>query len=296
MKQPQVIAIVGPTAAGKTSLSVALAQKFSGEVVSADSRQIYKGLDLGTGKVTEREMRGVRHHLLDIVSPSETYTATDFLRDGSKAVAAILKRNYLPIIAGGTLFYVDVLLGRVTPAEVPPNKALRKALEEYDTETLFEMLKEQDSQYAASIDKDNPRRLIRALEIIDLPGEIPKPKKQVRYHYLILGIKVGKDTLQKSIHVRLKKRLGAGMLKEVEGLLEQGLSHKRLETLGIEYKYLSRHLRGQIDLNTAKKEIETKSWQYAKRQLTWLRRDKEVRWVTSGDVKEAEKMVTEFLE
>lgn len=295
MINSKVIVVVGPTSSGKTSLSIFLAKKFNGEIVSADSRQVYKGLDIGTGKVTKDEMQDVPHHILDVMDPADTYTVANFVKDAEIAIASILKNKHLPIITGGTFLYIDVLLGRISAPEVPPNKALRKKFETKDTKTLFNMLSDVDQNRALTIDKNNPRRLIRALEIIEELGYVPKTKSQEKYNSLILGIQIQKEKLKENIHIRLEKRLNDGMINEVIQLLKNGLAHERLEELGIEYKYVSQYLQGNIDMDTMKKEIETKSWQYAKRQITWLKRDREIKWIEDGDIKIAEKLTNGFL-
>jgi tRNA dimethylallyltransferase len=282
MKKPKIIVIVGPTASGKTSLSLELAKKLNGEVVSADSRQVYKGLDLGTGKVTEAEMEGIPHHLLDVADPKETYTVTDYVRDARTEIADIIARGKLPIIVGGTFFYVDALLGRSIPAEVEPNKALRAELEKKSAEELFTLLTGKDPERAQTIDKDNKRRLVRALEIVDAIGKVPTTKSEELYDATIIGISISKEKLKENIHARLIDRLEKGMIEEVENLHANKLSYERMYELGIEYKYIAEYLEEKITKDEMMKQIELKSLQYAKRQMTWLKRDKSVKWVESS--------------
>lgn len=277
--KPQIIVIVGPTASGKTSLSIELAKKLNGEVVSADSRQVYKGLDLGTGKVTKAEMEDIPHHLLDIADPKETYTVTDYVRDARKEIEGIIARGKLPIIVGGTFFYVDALLGRSIPPEVEPNEVLREELEKKSAEELFLMLEKKDPERAESIDKDNKRRLVRALEIVDALGKVPNVKSAELYDATIIGISISKDKLKENIHKRLLDRLDKGMIEEVKNLHANKLSYERMYELGIEYKYIAEYLEEKITKEEMTKQIELKSLQYAKRQMTWLKRDKEIRWV-----------------
>lgn len=281
--RPKVLSIVGPTAAGKTSLSIALAKNYDGEVISADSRQVYVGMDLGTGKVTPEEMEGVPHHLLDVAAASEVYTATDFARDGKAALLAILEKKKLPIIAGGTFFYVDMLLGRSTAPEVPPNWELREQLEQLSTTELYEQLQAADPQRAATIDQHNGRRIVRALEIIAALGSVPVQKPEEAYDVLTLGIDIDKETLHHNIHVRLLERLDEGMVAEVEKLLAAGVTHERLEALGLEYRYLSRYLREEITYEEMKAQLEAKIRQFAKRQMTWLKRDETIVWADKND-------------
>ncbi len=278
-EKPKILAIVGPTASGKTSLSIQLAKKFNGEIISADSRQVYRGLDMGTGKVTQDEMQGVPHHLLDVVDPENTYTVADYVRDGRKAIADILSRNKLPIIVGGTFFYVDALLGRVSAPEVPPNEELRTKLELMTNNELFALLKQKDAKRAETIDKDNPRRLIRALEIIDAIGVVPETKPEELYDALTLGMTITKDDLQRNIHTRLVERLEKGMIDEVVNLHKSGLSYELMSDRGIEYKYIVEYLENKITNEEMCALIETKSLQYAKRQMTWLKRNANIVWV-----------------
>ena len=170
----KLIVILGPTASGKSDMAVKLAKRFNGEVVSADSRQVYKGLDIGTGKITKKEMQGVKHHLLDVANPKKQFTASDFVDLTSGLIRQIVNRRKVPIICGGTGFYIDALLGDKQIPEVPPNLKLRKELEKKSVEKLFEILKKLDPERAKNIDAKNPRRLIRAIEICKVLGRVPK--------------------------------------------------------------------------------------------------------------------------
>ena len=295
-KKPKVIAIIGPTAAGKTSLSIEIAKLFDGEVVSADSRQVYRGMDLGTGKVTEEEMRGIPHHLLDVAEPMDNYTAANFERDAKVAISRILSKNKLPIIAGGTYFYIELLRGNIQSAPVPPNEKLRDELESKSTEELFSLLKDKSPERAAEVDQYNKRRLIRSLEIIDTLGHIPKTKKaESDYDWLLLGVNISKDQLHKNINIRLHQRLEEGMIEEVERLVKEGVTHQRLEDFGLEYRFISQYLQGKITREEMEKEIEFKSRQYAKRQMTWLKKEDSIKWVNPKDLETVEKIVTGFL-
>ncbi len=285
MTKPKIIVIVGPTASGKTGLAIELAKKFDGEVVSADSRQVYKGLDIGSAKVTPEEMEGVPHHLLDVANPEEVYTAADYKRDATKATEDILARGKLPIICGGTFFYIDTLLGKVSIPEVEPNEELRAELEEKSAAELFEILKSLDADRAASIEKDNPRRLVRAIEIARQLGKVPLLQESpCPYDVLTIGLKVDMKTHGEILKRRIMERLDAGMITEVERLIESGVTHDRLEAFGLEYRYLSRWLRGLLTRDQMIEELTTKSRQFAKRQLTWLKRDDSIRWFDRSDL------------
>ncbi len=281
-KKPKIIVIVGPTASGKTSLSIKLAQACNGEIVSADSRQVYRGLNIGSGKVTLTEMQGVPHHLLDVADPCDTYTVTDFVRDARIAITDILKRGKTPIIVGGSFFYIDVLLGRISTPEVEPDLALREMLERRSAEALFTELRAKDPIRARKIDQHNPRRLVRALEIIAARGSVPPPLSDEPYDALVLGITIDKARLHENIHQRLIERLNAGMLNEARILYQNGLSYKRMEDLGLEYRYLGMHLQGLISYDEMVHNLETKIRQFAKRQMTWLKRDDSIRWIDSA--------------
>jgi tRNA dimethylallyltransferase len=287
---------VGPTASGKTSLSIQLAKKFSGEIISADSRQVYRGLDLGTGKVKYEEMQAVPHHLLDVAEPTTVYTVADFVRDGRAAITDILSYKKLPLIVGGTFFYIDALLGKVSTPEVPPNEVLREMLDSLSNNELYILLLEKDPERAKSIDKDNKRRLVRALEIVDSKGVVPMTQPVELYDALTIGITLSPEQLHKNIHERLIKRIDEGMVEEVETLHKNGLSYERMEELGLEYRYIAEFLQNKITRDEMFRLIETKSRQYAKRQMTWLKRDRTIHWFNVNDTVGIDGVVRGFLE
>ena len=200
--KPNVLVIVGATASGKTALAVRLAKQFDGEIISADSRQVYRQLDIGTAKVTNEEMQNIPHHLIDVADVSETYTAADFVQAGKAAIADITARGKLPIIAGGSFFYVDLLLGRATMPEVAPNPQLRAKLEKMSVDDLYAELRERDSARAATIDPQNKRRLVRALEIVATLGTVPKIPSAEPYNTLCLGLERSKEALRERITKR----------------------------------------------------------------------------------------------
>lgn len=286
MSKPKILVIVGPTASGKTGLAIELAKRFNGEVVSADSRQVYRGLDIGSAKVTKEEMDGVPHHLLDIADPKEVYTAADFKRDAKIAVDDILARGKLPIICGGTFFYIDALLEKVSLPEVEPDAELRAELQEKSAAELLDILEELDPERAKSVEKENPRRLIRAIEIARSLGHVPEPEiRECPYDVLAIGLIVDMETHGEVLKARILERLNAGMKEEVERLLNEGVTHERLEKFGLEYRYLSRYLRGLLPFDAMVEELTVKSRQFAKRQMTWLKRDPEIKWFNRHDQK-----------
>ena len=291
----KVIVIVGPTASGKTALAVEVARAVGGEVISADSRQVYRGLDIGTGKVTKREMKGVPHHLIDVASPSRVFTADDFVKQGRKAITAIVKRGNVPIIAGGTGFYIDALLGNITLPNVPPNPSLRKKLATLSAPELFALLKEKDPRRAEDIDEHNPVRLIRALEIAEAVGASPAPRTESLYEVLWLGIDVPKEVLNEKIVKRLVARMKRGMKSEAMHLHAEGLSWRRMEELGLEYRYLARLIQGTLTKEAFMEELATEIRRYAKRQRMYWRRNKDIHWFTPEKLGEVEGAVRGFL-
>jgi tRNA dimethylallyltransferase len=296
MHKKRVISIVGPTASGKTSLSIAVAQACNGEVISADSRQVYTGLDIGSGKVKNEEMGGIPHHLLSIVEPMTTYTGVDFVRDATSAISNIIENNRVPIIVGGTFFYTELLRGTMSAAPVPINQTLREELEKLSDEDLFKKIEAADQARAKTIDSKNRRRMIRSLEIIDTLGFVPAVEAtESDYDWLTIGISVPKETLHQNIHTRLLERFDVGMVEEVNRLLRQDVTHERLEALGLEYRYISRHLRGLLTYEEMVTELETKIRQFAKRQMTWLKRDKTIEWFNKAEQEKVIERVKGFL-
>ncbi len=277
--KPRVIAIVGPTATGKSGLAIFLAKKYNGEVLSADSRQVYKGLNLGTGKVTKKEMRGVPHHLLDIADPKKQFSVTEWRKKAQVALEHVLAQGKLPIICGGTGFYIDALLQGTVIPEVPPNKTLRKKLEGKTPGELFKILKRVDLTRANAIDKNNPVRLIRAIEIAEALGKVPPFKKDpVPYKVLWIGIDLPQEKLKQKIKTRLEKRMRQGMLREAQKLLEQGVSIRRMKQLGLEYRSLAELLEKSTSRKEMLLELENDIMRYAKRQRTWFRANKSIQW------------------
>ncbi len=282
MKQ-KIIVIVGPTSSGKTAYSIELAKKIGGEVISADSRQVYKGLDIGTGKVTKKEMRGIPHHLLDVSSPKKVFTAHDFVKVGRRAIEDILARGKTPIICGGTGFYIDVLVGRITLPEVPIDIDLRARLEKKSAAELFIELKRLDAVRARNIDRHNPVRLVRAIEIARALGKVPSlPRPSLGMRMEWIGLKPDDEVLKKKIHDRLIARIKSGMIAEARKLHKAGLSYRRMEALGLEYRFLARFLQNNISKKEMLLELEKEIWQYARRQMTYWRKNTEIRWFNAA--------------
>jgi tRNA dimethylallyltransferase len=279
----KIIVILGPTSSGKSNIAIKLAQKFNGEIISADSRQIYRGMDIGTGKITKTEQELVKHHMIDIISPRTNFSAAQFKKKADKIICDILKRGKLPIICGGTGFWIKAVVDNISYPEVKPDPVLRKHLRNKTAGELFKMLKKLDPQRAGNIDAKNPARLIRAIEICKMLGTVPSAKYQIlntKYHFLQIGIKLGKEKLQDNIRKRLHQRFDMGMIEEVKKLhFENKISWKRLESFGLGYALIPKYLKDEIK---TREELFEKVFQaekdYAKRQLTWFQKDKRVRW------------------
>lgn len=273
MQKPLVYVVCGPTATGKSDYAVELALKVNGEVISADSRQVYLGMDLGTGKITLEEMKGVPHHLLDIKNPDEDFSVEEFQKLAFEKIEEILARGKTPIICGGTGFYIQAITENIIFQDIPKNETLRKELEEKSLEELKEILAEIPKEENSKIDVENKRRLIRAIEIGEFLGKIPAIQKgpkmyDFEFTYLDFPDEILKDRIEK----RLEKRLEMGMVMEVAKLHEDGLSWKRLENFGLEYKYIAEFLQGKISEEEMLETLKLKIWQYAKRQRTWFKK------------------------
>lgn len=292
---PKLISIIGPTASGKSDLAVELAREFKGEVISADSRQVYRGLNIGSGKITKKEMRGVPHHLLDVVSPKKVFTVADFKKEADKKINEIIARGHIPILCGGTGFYIDSVTKNIILPDVKPNIKLRKRLETYSLERLQKTLLKLDQKRFVTIDLMNRVRLIRAIEIAKELGKVPKIKSKHLYDVLTLGILSQPEILKQRINLRLAKRIKAGMINEVKKLHAQGLSWKRLESLGLEYRFVSLFLQNKITKAEMIERLQFEIWHYAKRQMTWFEKDKSIVWIGANEIKEIKEKVKEFL-
>lgn len=300
----KLIVILGPTASGKTDLSIKFARKFNGEIISADSRQIYKGLNIGSGKITKKEMSGVPHYLLSIANPKRKFTVAQFQKLARKKIKEIQHRNKIPFLVGGTGFYIQSIVDGILLPEVKPNWRLRKELQKKSVEELYIMLKKLDSRRAKTIDSKNPVRLIRALEIILKTGKpvpaIRRPTsdessdvgRRMNLNILQIGIKKSPEELKKLIHKRLQKRV-KGILTEVKNLNGAGLSWKRLEEFGLEYRFVAQYIQRNITYEKMLYKIQLESEHFAKRQMTWFKRDKRIYWIKNQ--KEAERLIKRFL-
>ncbi|MDD2935555.1 MAG: tRNA (adenosine(37)-N6)-dimethylallyltransferase MiaA [Candidatus Pacebacteria bacterium] len=300
MEKKKIIVVLGPTASGKSDLAVELAKEFNGEIISADSRQVYKGLDIGSGKITKKEMKNIPHYLLDVVSPKSIFTVSEFKKKSDKVIKDILKRGKIPVIAGGTGFYIQSVVDNIVLPEVKPNLKLRKELEKKSVEELANILKKMDKNRAGEIDLKNPRRLIRAIEIATELGKVPKIKihgslASVDWEVLQIGIKTDDQVLKERIAKRFEKRVKAGIIKEAEILHKNGLSWKRMNEIGLAHKYIALYLQNKMTKSEMIENSIREEWQYAKRQKTWFKKDKRIEWFVLEDKNKIFEKVKNFL-
>jgi tRNA dimethylallyltransferase len=294
-----IIVICGPTATGKSDYAVQLAREINGEIISADSRQVYKGLDIGSGKITQKEMRGVPHHLLDVANPKRVFSVARYKKLADQAIQKILKKGKTPIIVGGTGFYIDaVVFDQQFPA-VKANPALRKKLEKQSLIELQVQLQLLDPERFEDIDIKNKVRLIRAIEIVAALGKVPKTQPsfakapsspeatnghstagEEKYEVQWIYLDFPDEVLKQRIHDRLLKRMRKGMVKEVQRLHTEGVAWSRLEALGLEYRFIALYLQkkpfdktqSDLSMNAMLSQLETAIWHYAKRQRTWFKK------------------------
>jgi len=293
--KPKIIVILGPTSSGKSDLAVRIAKKFNAEIVSADSRQVYKDMDIGTGKITKKEMKGIPHHLLNVASPKRKFTVIQYQKLANKVINRIFKKNKLPVLCGGTGFYIQAVIDGIIIPKVKPDWQLRLKLDRLEANKLFNKLKNIDPERAKTIEKKNKRRLIRAIEIV-IKTKKPVPslqKKPFPYPVLIIGIKKEKEELKKLIRERLLKRLKTGLIEEVKNLKKSGLSWKKLEDFGLEYRYVARYLQGKINYSEMVENLQKEIERFSKRQMTWFKRDKRIHWIKNQ--KQAKILIKKFL-
>lgn len=299
MSKPKLIVILGPTACGKSGLGVALAKKYGGEIVSADSRQVYRGLDLGTGKITPAEMEGIPHHLLDVADPGEQFSVARFQRMAYEAIDGILTRSRLPFLVGGTGLYLRSVAEGYVFHEAPPDPILRSQLEALPIEELRDRL----TVRGVELDEDcfhNRPRLVRLLEK-SLNGEDPhaEAERQPKYDVLTLGVSYPRETVCARIDARLLARLDSGMVEEVADLRKAGVSDEFLEGLGLEYRYILHYLTGKLPSEEALiEELGRAIKRFAKRQVSWFKKDRDVHWLdmASDPISEASRLIEGFLQ
>ncbi len=283
----KVIVILGQTATGKSNLAVKIAKQKNGEIISADSRQIYTGLDIGSGIITKKEMLGIPHHLLNIANPKSKFTVAQYKKLADKKIEEIIKRGKTPILCGGTGFYIDAVVNNILLPEVKPNLKLRKELEKKSETELLKILKKLDVHRAKTIDAKNKVRLVRAIEIAQALGKVPVLKKSPsKYKFVKIGLYAPNEILDQRIDTRIRKMFkGNKLINEVKNLKKIGLSNKRITEFGFEYLYPNLFLNKKI----TKQEMIEKTIQgnikYAKRQMTWFKKDKDIKWYTPNQIK-----------
>ena len=279
---PKVVAVVGTNASGKSALGIALAKKYDAEIISADSRQVFRGLDLGSGKVTPEETQGVPHHLIDVREPNEFFSMADFQRMAYQAIDDIRGRGRLPMIVGGTGLYVDSVLDGYLLSDKEPDLAYRAELEKLTTPQLYDMLLELKPD--VQVEKNNRNRVMRIIERIH-DGDDATPGKQARFESLRLGVSWPREVLGRRIDERLERRVEQGMIEEVQRLMDGGATTEFLLGLGLEYRFITQYLIGEIpDRQVMLDKLAIAIKQFAKRQMTWFRRNPEIVWLDmSGD-------------
>jgi tRNA dimethylallyltransferase len=295
--------ITGPTATGKTHLAVKLARQFHGEIISVDSRQVYRGLDIGTGKDIEEYATGgatVPYHLIDVVDPNEDYNLLRFRQDVPQILSEIHARNHLPIVAGGTPLYIDSLISDYEMQGGPPDDELRNSLNELDNETLLQHLQEEFPEaYEDLKEGNNRKRMIRSLERARATHNAEIPDIPPDTEWLILGVYFHRKAVHKRIEERLDARLNSGMVEEVKNLHSNGVSWERLEFFGLEYKYIALHLQEKLTFQEMRDQLLIKIRQFGKRQDIWFRKMERaghiIHWIPEGDMGQASEIVELFL-
>ena len=290
--KPRVIVIVGPTASGKTSASIKLAEKINGEIISADSMQIYKEMNIGTAKPTLEEMNGIKHYMFDVVAPNETFNVTKYVEKAIECVKEIVSKGKIPIIVGGTGLYVSTLINGIEFCEVNEDPNYRKEMtelaEEKGNHYLHEMLEKIDPEAAKNIDANNVRRVIRALEIYKVTGKTKtlldkESRKEVPFDYKLYGIETNREVLYDRINKRVDKMLEDGLIDEVKELLEKyTFSSTAIQGLG--YKEVKEYLDGKLSYDEMAEKLKMETRRYAKRQLTWFRREKTIMWCKLDEI------------
>jgi tRNA dimethylallyltransferase len=299
-----LIAIIGPTATGKSQLAVRLAQAFSGEIVSADSRQVYRYMDIGTAKPAQQELSLVPHHLLDIISPEEDFSLARYQQLAYRAIDDIQKRNKLPLLVGGSGLYIWAVLEGWEIPEVPPDIEFRRSLEEKaargETEELYQELMKIDPVAAQNIDRRNVRRLIRALEVSESAG-VPfsrlQRKKEPPYSTLIIGLTAERTELYRRVDLRVDRMVDQGLVEEVRKLVDMGYDLSLPAMSGIGYKQIGMFLKGEMTLEDAVKQTKTETHRLVRRQYNWFRlKDERIHWFDiQGEIEpEISKLVAQF--
>ena len=292
-EKPIVIVVVGPTASGKTSLGIKIAKEVNGEIISADSMQIYKDMDIGTAKPMKEEMQNIKHYLIDFVEPNQRYSVAEFKKDAEKAIEEILQKGKTPIVVGGTGLYVDSLIYGIEYQDIEFDEKYRKQLEERvekeGLETLYNEAKNIDSQAVEKISTNDQKRILRILEIYKATGknkteqEIESRKNGVKYDYKVFAINMDREKLYERINKRVDIMIESGLVEEVESLLKK---YNEFPTAmqGLGYKEVVEYLQGKLSKEEMIEKIKRETRRYAKRQLTWFRKNKQTIWIQPHDL------------
>ncbi len=294
----KLVVIAGTNASGKSGLGIELALKYKGEIVSADSRQVFKGLDLGSGKVTKKEMKGVAHHLLDVAEPNDFFSLYQYQSLAYKAIDDILGRSVIPFLVGGTGLYVNSIVDGYNLNASEPDMALRKEIESKSLEELVDIIKTQAPKVLDRVDLKNKRRVERAVEKIMSKESEEKPSAK-RYETLVIGVTWDRSVLYERIRERLDRRLNQGMIEEVAALREAGATDEFLYKLGLEYRYILMYLRGEFkDFDEFYNKLFMEIRHLAKEQMTWFRKRKDINWIDmeKDPFNEAVKLIDKFYE
>ncbi|MBI4225315.1 MAG: tRNA (adenosine(37)-N6)-dimethylallyltransferase MiaA [Candidatus Sungbacteria bacterium] len=300
LQHQKLIVIVGPTASGKSELAVKIARKYNGEIISADSRQVYRGLDIGTAKVAGIWRNGVfiykkiPHHCIDFVSPRKIYSVAEFQQCAAHAINDIAQQEKTPILAGGTGLWIDAVVYDWSIPHVLPNPKLRARLEKKSATQLLAMLKKLDPKRAKTVEQKNPRRLIRAIEIASAIGHVPRLVKHSVFNTLWIGLNPAPVILGKRIKTRARKMIGAGLIAEIKKLRASGVTKKRISEFGFEYRAGLAYLDDRLSQAGLAERLAIETHQYAKRQMTWFKRNPNIIWNPS--TREMQKYIAEFLQ
>lgn len=297
---PRVIAIVGPTASGKTRLAINLARRFNGEIVSADSRQIYRGMNIGTAKPSNDELAAIPHHLIDIKNPDEEYSVADYKKDAIAAMQVIIQKNKLPFLVGGTGLYVNAVIQNLDIPEVKADPQLRARLEKEikanGLPAVFQKLVALDPDAETLVDAKNPRRVVRALEVALATGKpftAQRNKNEPTVSALVLGLHPEETVLRERINARAEAMIKNGLVPEVENLLQHyGENRTAFDSIG--YREVIEFKKGVITLEEAAVKIKMNTWHYAKRQMTWFKKDPTIHWIENEDP--AARAIEDFLQ
>lgn len=302
----KIIVIVGPTAVGKTHVSVELARKLSTEVISADSMQIYKGMDVGTAKITEEEKHGIIHHMIDIVNPDEDYSVSEFKKDSEAIIDNLLLKNKIPVIVGGSGLYVNSLIYDLDFGNAKSNEKLREYYtyyhKEHGEDALYDKLMKIDPVSAEKIHKNNVKRVIRALEVYDITGKkfselnTDIRKESNKYDFILIGLSMERKILYERINQRVDEMLSNGLVGEVRKLIESGYDKNLVSMRGIGYKEIIDYLEGNMDLEEASYILKRNTRRFAKRQYTWFLKDKNVKWFSMDNLDEIDNTIKDILE